>query len=101
MKLDKLMFAKVVAHCVANGMTTGEYALNELDQLIEVPEPKPNMASAGDVDRLLMLMAQGQQKIEAIKQYRTMTGSSLKEAKDAVERHWVAKPIMPGMLTGF
>jgi len=32
-------------------------------------------------------------EIEAIKCYRNMTGTYLKESKDAIERHWVSKPV--------
>ena len=90
MKLDRIAFGRLVGHCVSNGMTAGEWEIEQLDRLtdINVPEPKPGMANVEDVDRLLMLMLQGTQKIEAIKLYRMMTGQGLKEAKDAVERYW-------------
>jgi len=93
MKLDKIGFARLIAHCVSNGMTAGDWEIEKLDELTEinVPQPKLGMANVEDVDRLLMLMAQGTQKIEAIKSYRNMTGAMLKESKDAVEKYWVSK----------
>jgi len=102
MKLDKIKFAKLVAHCVSNGMSAGEWEVEQLDNLteIDVPEAKPGMAPFSEVDRLMFLMAQGTQKIEAIKCYRTMTGQGLKEAKDAVEKYWVSKPIEGGATLG-
>jgi ribosomal protein L7/L12 len=102
MKLDKIKFAKLVAHCVSNGMSAGEWEVEQLDSLtdINIPEPKSGMASAEDVDRLLFLMTQGTQKIEAIKCYRNMTGAFLKEAKDAVEKHWVSKLLKEGATLG-
>lgn len=94
MKLDKIRFAKLLAHCVSNGMTSGDWEIERLDELTEVnvPEPTPVRVNSEDIDRLLMLMLQGTQKIEAIKAYRMMTGMGLKESKDAVERYWVSKP---------
>lgn len=90
MKLDKMTFARLVAHCVSNGMSAGEYEVTTLDDIIDinVPEPVPGRANVEDVDKLMMLMLQGTQKIEAIKLYRMMTGMGLKESKDAVERYW-------------
>ena len=44
----------------------------------------PAMPGEGLEKELLLLLEQGN-KIAAIKAYRTRTGSSLKEAKDAVE----------------
>jgi ribosomal protein L7/L12 len=95
MKLDKMQFARLVAHCVGNGMNAGTYEVEELDRIIDfdVPEPKVISAKASDIDNLLMLMAEGTRKIEAIKAYRSLTGEGLKEAKDAVERYWMSKPI--------
>ena len=93
MKLDKMTFARLVAHCVSNGMTGGNYEVERIDELcdFDVPEPKPGMANSRDVDNLLMLMAEGTRKIETIKAYRMLTGVGLKEAKEAIERYWVYK----------
>lgn len=95
MKLERLMFAKVVAHCCSNGLSSGDWEIEKLDQLIEfdVPAPKEGVVSCESVDKLLQLMHEGDRKIEAIKTYRTLTGAGLKESKDAVEKYWTAKPL--------
>lgn len=36
----------------------------------------------------LLAAIQGERKIEAIKEYRTLTGSALLEAKNAIEGNW-------------
>ena len=43
-KLDKMTFAKLVAHCVSNGMSTGEYEINTLDEIIDIPDRNPSVA---------------------------------------------------------
>lgn len=95
MKLDKLTFAKLVAHCVSNGMSAGEWEVNQLDVICNLDDPDPVKikASAEDVDQLMLLMVQGTQKIEAIKIYRKLTGIGLKESKDVVEKYWVSRNI--------
>lgn len=96
MKLDRLKFAKLIAHCCGNGMSQGEWEIERVDELceFEVHTQPLNVANCGDVDNLMMLMADGTRKIEAIKAYRQLTGAYLKEAKDAVEKYWqpVKKP---------
>ncbi len=94
MKLDKMKFAKVVAHCVQNGLSQGDWEIERLDELIEfeVEQPK-NVVPFEAVDELLRCMAGGTEKIQAIKAYRTLTGVGLKESKDAVEKYWVSKPV--------
>lgn len=88
-KLDKMKFARVVAHCVSNGMSAGEYEVNTLDELIdiEVPVQDNPRVSQEAVNELLALMAEGTRKIEAIRAYRVLTNAGLKEAKDAVEKY--------------
>ena len=94
MKLDKMQFAYVLAHCISNGMSSGEYEIEELDRRIDIDVPVQDTAKASqfDVDNLMYLMAEGTRKIEAIKAYRKLTGQGLKESKDAVEKYWVSKP---------
>lgn len=48
------------------------------------PAPDSRMPSAAEQEELRLLMRQGN-KIEAIRRYRQITGTGLKEAKDAVE----------------
>lgn len=94
-KLDKIGFAELIAYCVSRNMTIDKIDIAALDNIvsIEVPEPVVARANVVDVNQLLMLMFEGQHKIEAIKVYRNMTNAGLKESKDAVERYWVSKPI--------
>ena len=49
-------------------------------------------ANFEELNVLMMLMAEGTRKIDAIKQHRQLTGAGLKESKDAVEKYWVSKP---------
>ena len=80
MKLDRIKFAHLVAHCVGNGMNDGEWEINRLDDLTEInvePVPVP-YADATIVNELLKAMKDGR-KIEAIKAYRSLTGLGLKE----------------------
>jgi ribosomal protein L7/L12 len=92
MKLDKIAFAHVVKF-IAELRPEHYIDIEKLDELIDVtvPMPQPTKANPEEVDQLLALMAQGTLKIEAIKIYRSLTGAGLKEAKDAIERHWVSK----------
>ena len=50
-----------------------------------------NFVNAKIIDSLLMFMKEGTRKIEAIKEYRSLTGLPLKEAKDAVEKYWTSQ----------
>ncbi len=91
MKLDKLRFATLIGYLsiIAN-QTFAVGEISEIDEIIDiaVPEVPAGRADAYQLDKLMALMAQGTQKIEAIKQYRMLTGFGLKESKDAVERYW-------------
>jgi ribosomal protein L7/L12 len=94
MKLDKMTFARLVAHCVSNGMSTGEYEVNTLDTIIDIPAPESPPAGSASPEVIAILMKHmvaGDNKIEAIKAYRQLTGHGLKEAKDAVERYWISR----------
>ncbi len=59
-------------------------------QLID--ELPANKVSCDSVDELLSNMGREGKKIEAIKAYRILTGTGLKEAKDAIEKYWIAQP---------
>ncbi len=95
MKLNKLKFAKLVAHCVSYGMSAGEYEVNTLDEIVDIDIPVAAIIqpSVADINMLMFLMSQGTQKIEAIKIHRKLTGYGLKESKDEVEKYWMAKPL--------
>jgi hypothetical protein len=96
MKLNKLAFAKVIAHCVGNGFSAGDWEVERLDELIDFEVPVPDVmptVNPLDIDYLMALMAEGTRRIEAIKCHRKITGYGLKESKDTVEKYWVSKPI--------
>jgi ribosomal L7/L12-like protein len=92
MKLDKMTFAHVIAHCVSNGMSAGEYEITVLDRLIDIEVPEQVAEQIypknENVERLMMLMVEGTRKIDAIREHRAITGMGLKESKEAVERYW-------------
>lgn len=91
--MDHIQFAKMVGFITSKmkGDTLDEYELTELTKLmaqqLQTPEGRP-LVSETIVCRLLSAMKVGQ-KIEAIRAYRELTGAGLKEAKDAIENHWV------------
>jgi ribosomal protein L7/L12 len=98
-KLDKIKFARLIGFLErVHALNLKQDDVELIDEIIDIPDPEPQIvpgkADHHELDRLLFLMAQGHQKIEAIKQYRTLTGQGLKEAKDAVERHWDSNPIL-------
>lgn len=91
MKLDKVRFATLIGYLSrATGQTFAVSEIVEIDDIIDIaiPEVSQGRADVEQLDRLMFLMAQGTQKIEAIKVHRAMTGYGLKESKDAVEKHW-------------
>ena len=90
MKLDRLKFAKLIAHCCSNGLSTGDWEIERIDELCEYEAPAQPVGTAkcSDVDSLMMLMAEGTSKVEAIRNYLVLTGAGFKESKDAVERYW-------------
>jgi ribosomal protein L7/L12 len=93
MKLDKMQFAEVLI-CVANMVqkqNVDSIDIKLLDDLIdiEIPTPTNVYPTSDDINNLMMLMAGGTQKIEAIKVHRKLTGWGLKESKDAVEKYWI------------
>lgn len=95
MKLDKIKFAELIAFISPRmKRTMDNIDLQEIDNIIDVELPQPDMAypNTSDINYLMELMAGGQKKIEAIKMHRKLTGWGLKESKDQVEKYWVSKP---------
>lgn len=95
MKLDKYTFARLIAF-IGNtyAVTVHADTMQEIDDIVNIPEPEPlpaARANPAEVDELLYLMVDSTRKIEAIKAYRTLTGASLKDAKESVERYWIDK----------
>lgn len=87
MKLDKIRFAMLVSWISRRGaveLNAGD--CSELDNLIDVPMDV-EFTSVEKVDDLLKSISEGR-KIDAIKAYRALTGSGLKESKDTVEMFW-------------
>ena len=94
MKLDKIKFARLIAYLGPKcKFELDNTVIETLDDMIDIEVPVPQVTVArpsnDDIERLMMLMAEGLRKIEAIKIYRTLTGYGLKESKDAVEKYWV------------
>lgn len=91
MKLDRIKFAMLIGylvrHCEANIRSDD---MGEIDNMIDINvEPvKTNLVEAARVDELLATMCNGK-KIEAIKAYRLLTGSTLLESKNTVEVNWI------------
>lgn len=96
MKLDKMQFAKLVAYIsgIAQRGHIDNSDVEIIDDMIyidiDVPNQQIHHSQNSDIEKLMNMMAQGTQKIEAIKMYRNLTGCGLKESKDAVERYWKA-----------
>ena len=89
--MDKIDFARLASfftHCAGRALSYDE--LRDLDALLSItPQGKVH---AGSVNMLMQHMRDGKSKIEAIKEYRSLTGASLKDAKEAVEAYWVPAP---------
>lgn len=90
-KLDKIEFAQLIAF-ICDMVRRGNVDYSDiviLDDMINIAVPQQVVYPHNDdIERLMFLMLEGKQKIEAIKIHRKITGIGLKESKDAVERHW-------------
>lgn len=80
--MDKIVFARLIAYLSAlTHHSYDEFEIRQIDDLVSrAPAP-----SVGNVRNLLYAMS-NDRKIEAIKEFRTLTGDGLKESKEAVER---------------
>lgn len=90
-KLDKIKLAELI------GFLSCQYSINitrydiiAIDNIIDIDvlNQQFDYNNLDYIERLMALMADGKQKIEAVKIYRAITGCGLKESKDAVERCW-------------
>ena len=91
MKLDKIKFAKLLAYISYTSNYDFSDEAGHIDDLIDVDaEPNRIYPQISDINYLMELMASGNHKIEAIKQYRVLTGCGLKESKEQVEKYWVS-----------
>jgi len=87
--MEKIKFAQLIGMLHTWGCRPLErHEILTLDAMVSPPEFDRQLAEV-NVDTLNQLMkAIGcNQKIEAIKAYRTLTGMGLKESKDAVETY--------------
>jgi ribosomal protein L7/L12 len=90
MKLDKIRFASLIAIISSFGANLDPYRIQDIDDAInvDVPEPADRYPDSDDINNLMKLMADGKEKISAIKLHRKLTGYGLKESKDEVEKYW-------------
>ena len=98
MKLGKIQFAKLIGQIQKLLITRDELSNEDIeiiDAIVEfnVPVPAKAYASCADVDDMLKAMREGR-KIDAIKAYRSITGTGLKEGKDAIEANWLPVPAL-------
>lgn len=93
MKLDKIKFASLIDFISCRyALTITQDDMREIDELITIDvENEKIYPSSSDISQLMFLMQQGTQKIEAIKLCRKLTGWSLKDSKDEVEKYWPQK----------
>lgn len=70
------------------GMELTADQIYRICDIMKLSTPNASYASKDDVKNLIRLMKQGNQKIEAIRAYRQLTGAGLQEAKDTVEDYW-------------
>lgn len=89
MKLDKIRFATLIGYLSRiSGQTFAVDEIVEIDGIIDVPVPEP-VVSPSRIDELLTCMITANEAgfIPAIKAYRSLTGSGLKESKEAIEKY--------------
>lgn len=95
MNTNSLKFAKLISYftsLMANGECLQEHQIMDINDLM-IACNEPAKFTEEEINNLMRLMNGGCYKIEAIKSYRTLTGLGLKEAKDAIEKYWVSKPM--------
>ena len=90
MKLDKLKFAKLVQYLAQYDFNGDVETVDELID-IAVPDAIVERPAIVQIDAMLKAIAENR-KIDAIREYRAMTGMSLKESKDAIEAYWLRQP---------
>jgi len=91
MKLDKIRFARLIS--VISRITGYPLPVEDIEAIdhivtVDMPQPEAVYPMTSEINNLMLHMANGTQKIEAIKTYRTLTGLGLKESTDAVEKYW-------------
>jgi len=95
MKLDKIKFARLIAMLASEYGYIHEDFIQAVDNLIDVDMPEqaqePIYPKNEQVEALMKHMVEGTSKLDAIREYRAITGMGLKESKEAVERYWISK----------
>ena len=95
-KLSRSSFARLISSISSiTQYDFTDYQIKDIDEIVtfedapvqEVAPPVAPKASESSVNDLLSAVKAGK-KIEAIRAYRVLTGSGVKESKDAVEAHW-------------
>lgn len=83
---EKIAAIKLLRDHTQVGLKEAKAYVEQLDRAPagEAPPPSIRACSPEELEELRLLARQGK-KIEAIKRYREITGTGLKEAKDAVE----------------
>jgi ribosomal protein L7/L12 len=95
MKLDRLAFATLIAFIAMKSKHMLEAGdIKDLDNLIDIkmPDVATDQVNPNRIDEMLAAISDNH-KIEAIKAYRSLTGSGLKESKDAIEKYWLRQPL--------
>lgn len=94
--MNHIKFANLVGFIVTKlSYRPNEYEIRDLSDLVgdiiatEIEDKRLNI-NVEHVNALLSAIAECK-KIEAIKQYRSLTGLTLLEAKNAVEKYWVPR----------
>lgn len=82
---DPITFARLISEIT--GLRGRSLNRTEIESVAETVNSLAAGMGGDIVDRLLAAMRNGQ-KINAIKEYRSLTGLGLKESKDAVELYW-------------
>jgi ribosomal protein L7/L12 len=93
--MNNIKFAVLISYLTSlrKNDSYDSYQVEDIGNLVNACfEPAKVSATEEEINNLMRLMNGGCLKIEAIKSYRTLTGTGLKEAKDAVEKYWVSKP---------
>jgi ribosomal protein L7/L12 len=89
-KLDRLKFANLIAYVCGRGANIDGADIKAIDDICEIDtqliyQPTDKIAPE-KLDALMKELFNPTSIIPAIKEYRSLTGASLKEAKDAVEK---------------
>ena len=85
--MNRIAFALLIAYIAelkSHGGSLDRYNIEHIDQLTHPTESTHASASERDIKFMFDAMLDGR-KIEAIKAYRTLTNTALKESKDAIE----------------